>query len=156
MHIFDIDVADGTLYGVRINVNGPTSSQTVTRDGTATPLDWSEAGQLAGSYVIEGSDEYTGKRLTVSHLPIDGDDVYSFRWSGDTDLEGVGLREGDVIFVFANPVGQQGGTCGTITFSSNEDNRKLEGSYYTLDSLSGKTLRRRGEETATPREPWTR
>ena len=82
---------------MRVNVNGATSSQTGTREGTDTSLDWGEAGQLAGSYVLEGSDEFTGKRLTVTHLPIDDDDVFSFRWSGGTELEGVGVREDSTV-----------------------------------------------------------
>jgi len=151
LHLFDIDTANGTLDGPRVNVSGATSSQTGARNGTETPLDWSEPGQLAGSYVIESSDEYTGKGMTVSRLPVDGDDVYSFRWMGDTALEGVGVREDNSIAVIANPVGQAEGTCGSITFTKNRDNRKLVGSFFTLDSLRGKTSRRRGEETATPR-----
>ena len=89
--------------------------------------------------------------MTVSHLPIDGDDVYSFRWTGDTVLEGVGVREDNSIAVIANPVGKAAGTCGSITFSRSKGDRKLVGSFFTLESLSGKTSRRRGQETATPR-----
>ena len=152
LHLFDIDIGDGTLYGMRVNVNGATSSQTGTREGPDTSLDWGEAGQLAGSYVLEGSDEFTGKRLTVTHLPIDDDDVFSFRWSGGTELEGVGVREDSTVVVVANPVGQRSGTCGSITYTKNKDNRKLVGTFYTTNSLRGTTPRRRGEETATPRE----
>lgn len=151
LHLFDIDIGDGALSGLRVNVNGATSSQTGTREGTGTSLDWSEAGQLAGSYVLEGTDEFNGKMLTVAHLQIEQDDAYSFRWSGDTDLEGVGVREENAIVVVANPVGQMSGTCGSITYTKKEDNRKLEGTFYTPHSLRGTTPRRRGEETATPR-----
>lgn len=151
LHLFDIDIGDGALSGLRVNVNGATSSQTGTREGTGTSLDWSEAGQLAGSYVLEGTDEFNGKMLTVAHLQIEQDDAYSFRWSGDTDLEGVGVREENAIVVVANPVGQMSGTCGSITYTKKEDNRKLEGTFYTPNSLRGTTPRRRGEETATPR-----
>jgi hypothetical protein len=152
LHLFEIDIADGTLNGLQINMSGTTSSQTATRGGSGVPLDWSEAGQLAGSYALEGSDEHTGELLTVTHLPIETDDAYSFRWSGDTGLEGVGVRDGNSIFVVANPIGQMGGTCGSITYAKNKGNRSLEGSYFTLDSLTGKTPRRRGEETATTGE----
>jgi hypothetical protein len=152
LHLFDIDSVDGTLQGLRVNVNGGTSSQTGTRDETEISLDWSEAGQLAGSYDLESSDGFNGKRLEVAHLPIAGDDAYTFRWIGDTELEGIGVREGNSISVVANPVGQRGGTCGSITFTRVDDTRELKGSFFTLDSLSGKAPRRRGEETATPRD----
>lgn len=152
LHLFDIDVADGTLNGVRVNVTGATSSQTGTREGSTTSLDWSEPGQLAGSYVLEGSDEFNGKRLTVTHVPIEDDDAYSFHWSGDTDLEGVGVREDNTVAVVANPVGQMSGTCGSITYTKNREDRSLVGTFYTPDSLRGATPVRRGEETATPQE----
>lgn len=152
LHLFDIDFDDGSLNGVRVNVNGATSSQTGTREGTHTSSDWSGAGRLAGSYALESSDEFNGKRLTVTHLPIDDVDAYSFRWSGATDLEGVGVREDNAVVVVANPVGQTSGTCGSITYTKNRDNRELVGTFYTPDSLRGMTTKRRGEETATPRE----
>jgi hypothetical protein len=152
LHLFDIDFGDGTLNGLRVNVNGATSSQTATREGTQTSLDWSESGQLTGSYDLESSEESTGNRLTVTHLPTDNDDAYSFRWSGGTDLEGVGVREDNAVVVVANPVGQMSGTCGSITYTRNKNNRELVGTFYTPDSLRGATSRRRGEETATPRE----
>jgi len=51
LHLFEIDSADGTLNGLRINMSGTTSSQTATPGGSGVPLDWSEAGQLAGSFI---------------------------------------------------------------------------------------------------------
>jgi len=152
LHLFDIDIGDGTLQGLRVNVNGATSSQSATRQRTGTSVNWSEAGLLAGSYALESSDEFNGKLLTVTHLPIDDVDAYSFRWSGAKDLEGVGVREDNAVVVVANPVGQMSGTCGSITYTKNKDNRELVGTFYTPDSLRGTTPRRRGEETATPRE----
>ena len=151
LHLFDIDISDGTLNGLRVNVNGATSSQTAQRKGSGKSLNLSETSQLAGSYVLEGSDEFSGKRLKVTHLPIDEDDAYSFHWSGDADLEGVGVSNGNAVVVVANPVGQVTGTCGSITYKKNKDNRNLVGTFYTPDSLRGTTQRRRGEETATPR-----
>jgi hypothetical protein len=152
LHLFDIDSIDGSLHGLRVNTGGETSSQTGKRVGKELARDWSETGQLAGSYALESSDEYAGRRLKVTHLPVEGEDAYSFHWSGNTDLEGIGVREGNSIAVAANPVGQRGGTCGSISFTRVKDTRKLEGSYFTLGSLSGETPRKRGEETATPRE----
>jgi hypothetical protein len=152
LHLFDIDTDEGTLNGLRVNVKGATSTQTATRKKSPKSLNWSEPGQLSGSYTLEGSDEFNGKRLKVKHLPIHDDDAYSFRWSGDTDLEGVGVREENAIVVVANPVGQMAGTCGSITYTKKPDDRTLVGTFYTPDSLRGATKRRRGEETATPRE----
>jgi hypothetical protein len=152
LHLFDIDTGDGTLNGLRVNVQGSTSAQKATHKGSPKQLNWSEPGQLSGSYTLEGSDEFDGKRLKVKHLPITEEDAYSFRWSGGTDLEGVGVREENAIVVVANPVGQVAGTCGSITYTKNADDRTLVGTFYTPDSLRGATQRRRGEETATPRE----
>ncbi len=152
LHLFDIDLVDGILNGLRVNVNGDTSTQTATREGTGISLDWSEAGQLAGRYGLEGSGGINGHSLTVAHLPNDDDDAYDFRWSGGTDLEGVGVREDNTIVVVANPVGQMSGTCGSITYTKNTGGRSLTGTFYTPDSLRGTTAKRRGEETATPRE----
>jgi len=152
LHLFEIDIVDGTLHGLRVSVDGNTSSQTGTRDGTDTPWDWGEVGRLAGSYVLKGSDEYSGRRLTVTHLPIDDEDAYTFGWFGDPDLEGVGVREGLSIVVVASPVGQVDRTCGSQTLTKTEGSRVLHGTFFTPDSLKGLTARRRGEETATPRE----
>ncbi len=152
LHLFDIDIGDGTLNGLRVSVNGATSSQTATREGSHTSFDWSEPGQLAGSYVLEGSKETIGEHLEVIHIQIEEDDAYSFRWSGGVDLEGVGVREDNAVVVVANPVGQMSGTCGSITYTKSADNRNLVGTFYTPDSLRGATPRRRGEETATARE----
>ena len=152
LHLFDIDIVDGTLSGLRVNVNGATSSQTAAREGGRRSFDWSRPGQLAGSYVLEGSEGITGGRLEVMHLPVDDDDAYSFRWSGGTELEGVGVREDNAVVVVANPVGQMSGTCGSITYTKNKESGELLGTFYTPDSLKGTTPRRRGEETASPRE----
>jgi hypothetical protein len=152
LHLFDIDIGNGTLNGLRVNVNGATSSQTATREGSHTSFDWSEPGQLAGSYDLEGSNETTGEHLEVIHIQIEDDDAYSFRWSGGVDLEGVGVREDNAVVVVANPVGQMSGTCGSITYTKVADSRDLVGTFYTPDSLRGATPRRRGEETATARE----
>jgi hypothetical protein len=151
LHLFDIDVGDGSLNGLRVDVSGPTSAQNASRTGGGRSLDLGKAGQLAGSYVLDGSDEYTGEKLNVTRLPINDDDAYTFRWSGETDLEGVGVRRGDSVIVVANPIGQVSGTCGSITYSKKDGGRTLVGSFYSPDSLKGTTPTRRGEETATPK-----
>lgn len=151
LHLFDIDLSNGSLSGLRVDVNGATGTQKAIRKGGSS-LDWDTPGQLSGSYALESSGESAGDALTVTHLQVEYEDAYSFQWSGGTDLEGVGVRENDSIVVVAKPVDQMSGTCGLITYTRHPESRSLEGAFYTPGSLRGETPRRRGEETAIRRQ----